>query len=86
MEFPGGLEVKDFVLSLLWLGLDPWPRSFCILWSWPKKKKKRNEMIKLSEEGMLKAKKTRLLVPVGQIVNAKEKSFGSFKINLLEYS
>ena len=38
MEFSsGGLEVKDSVLSLLWLWLllwlrfDPWPRNFPIL-------------------------------------------------------
>ena len=31
--------IKDPVLSLLWLGFDPWPRNFCILWAWPKKKK-----------------------------------------------
>ena len=24
-EFPGSLAVKDLVLSLLWLELDPWP-------------------------------------------------------------
>ena len=27
-EFPGGLAVKDLVLSLLWLGFDPRPRDF----------------------------------------------------------
>ena len=26
-EFPGGLVVKDLVLSLLWLGFYPWPRD-----------------------------------------------------------
>ena len=25
VEFPGGLVVKDMVLSLLWLGFDFWP-------------------------------------------------------------
>ena len=36
MEFPGGLMVKDSVLSLLWLrlllwlGLDPWPGNVCM--------------------------------------------------------
>ena len=29
-EFPGGLSIKDPVLSLLWHGLDPWPRNFCM--------------------------------------------------------
>ena len=39
-------QVKDPVLSLLWLvsplwhGFDPWPRNFHILWVWPKKGKK----------------------------------------------
>ena len=34
---PGGLVVKDLVLSLLWLGslkwhgFDPWPRNLCML-------------------------------------------------------
>ena len=41
MEFPGGLVVKDSVLSLLWLGLNFWPRNFCRLWAQPKKKKKK---------------------------------------------
>ena len=33
--------VKDLVLSLQWLRsllwyvLDPWPRNFCMLWAWP---------------------------------------------------
>ena len=31
-KFPGGLGVKDLVLSLLWLGFDPWPRKFCMSW------------------------------------------------------
>ena len=31
-EFPGGLAVKDSVLSLLWVGFDPWPRNFCTPW------------------------------------------------------
>lgn len=26
-EFPGGLAVKDPVLSLLWQGVNPWPRE-----------------------------------------------------------
>ena len=39
-DFPGGLEVKDLALSLLWLGSDSWPRNFCKPWAWPKKKKK----------------------------------------------
>ena len=26
--FPGDLAVKDSVLSLLWLSLDPWPGNF----------------------------------------------------------
>ena len=44
-EFPGGLAVKDLVLSLLWLesllwlGFNPWYRYFCILRVQPKKKK-----------------------------------------------
>ena len=46
-EFPGGLVVKDPVLSLLcfasqlWHGFDPSPRNFCMLWMQPKKKKKK---------------------------------------------
>ena len=35
-EFPGSSAVKDPVLSLLWLGLDPCPKNFCILQAWPK--------------------------------------------------
>ena len=32
MGFPGGLAVKDSVLSMLWLWLDPWPErtSTCL--------------------------------------------------------
>ena len=39
-------QVKDPVLSLLWLwlqlwcGFNPWPRNFYMPWAWPKKKKK----------------------------------------------
>ena len=42
-EFPGGLVVKDLMMSLLWLGYRPWSRSFWILWAGPKKKKKKKE-------------------------------------------
>lgn len=40
-QFPGDLEVKDSVLSLMWLrsllwpGLDPWSGNFCMLQVWP---------------------------------------------------
>ena len=34
-EFPGGLVVKDLVLSLLWLEFDPMPGKFCIQWVRP---------------------------------------------------
>ena len=51
LEFPGGLEVKDLALSLLWLRLllwhrfDPWPRNFRMLWvpTHNQKKKKKKE-------------------------------------------
>ena len=39
--------VRDPVLSLQWLGsllwhgLDPWPGNFCVLWARTKKKKKK---------------------------------------------
>ena len=39
-EFPGGLAVKDSMLSLLWLGFNPWPRNFYTPWVWEKKIKK----------------------------------------------
>ena len=32
-------QVKDPVLSRQWLGLNPWPRNFCMPWVWPKEKK-----------------------------------------------
>ena len=38
LEFPGGLAIKDLVLSLLWLRFDPWPGNFHMPWAWPKKK------------------------------------------------
>ena len=31
--FPGGLEVKDPALSLLWCRFDPWPKNFSMLWA-----------------------------------------------------
>ena len=34
-EFPGGLAVKDLV-SLLWLGFNPWPRNLYMPWTQPK--------------------------------------------------
>ena len=49
MEFPGGLVVKDWVLSLLWLALllwlrllrfESWPGNFFVLQAHPKNKKK----------------------------------------------
>ena len=44
-EFPGGLVVKDLKLALLWLWSDLWPRKFCMLQVWPKKKKSTVELI-----------------------------------------
>ena len=38
-EFPGGHEVKDSVLSLLWCRFNPLPRSFHMPQAWPNKKK-----------------------------------------------
>ena len=31
-EFPGGLVAKDLALRLLWLGFDPSPGNFYVLW------------------------------------------------------
>ena len=42
------LAVKDSALSLMWLGLSPWPGNFHIPWAQPKKKKKKK---KNSDEG-----------------------------------
>ena len=46
-ELPGGLAVKDLMLSLLWLRFDPWPGSFhmsaCHGYSQKKKKKKKKK-------------------------------------------
>lgn len=32
LEFPGGILVKDFALSLLWLEFDHWSGNFCVPW------------------------------------------------------
>ena len=40
-ELPGGLAVKDLVLSLLQLGFDLWPGNLGVQWAWPKKKKRK---------------------------------------------
>lgn len=39
LESHGGLVVKDSVLSLLWLVLNPWPRNFCVQRIGQRKKK-----------------------------------------------
>ena len=37
-EFPGGVVVKDWVLSsLLWPGFSPWPGNSCLTQGQPKK-------------------------------------------------
>ena len=43
LEFPGGLAIKDLVLSLLWLWFDPWLRNFHIPQACQKKKKKKKK-------------------------------------------
>ena len=49
VEFPGGLAVKDSVLSLLWLRFHRWPGNLWMLQAWPKQKnirrKKRKKLI-----------------------------------------
>ena len=37
-EFPGGLVVKDPVLSLLWLRFEPWPENWHTVGKAKKKK------------------------------------------------
>ena len=39
LAFLGGLSVKDPSLSLLWLGFDPWPGNFHLLWTCQNKKR-----------------------------------------------
>ena len=39
-EFPGGREVEDSVLSLLWLKINPWLSNLCKPHVWPKTNKK----------------------------------------------
>ena len=36
-------QFKDLVLSLPWLGFDPWPGNFHMLWVQPKNKKIKTE-------------------------------------------
>ena len=36
-------QVKDLVLSLLWLGFEPWPRAFYMPQGQSKKKKKKKK-------------------------------------------
>ena len=43
-EFPGGLVVKDLVLSLLWLRFDPWSGNLCMPWVWLERKKKDRDL------------------------------------------
>ena len=49
LEFPGGLMVKDLMLSLLWLWVTAMAQvqslaqDFCRPQVWPKKKKKRKK-------------------------------------------
>ena len=38
-KFPGGLVVKDLMLSLLWHRFDSWPQNVCMLWAQLKKRK-----------------------------------------------
>ena len=40
LSFPGAQQVKDLVLSLLWLESDPWPGNLCKPQVWPKNKNK----------------------------------------------
>ena len=42
-EFPGGLVVKDLVLSLLWLGFYPWPRDLSYAVGIAKKRKEKKK-------------------------------------------
>ena len=36
VKCPGGLDVKNLALSLLWHEFNPWPRNFHMLQVWPK--------------------------------------------------
>ena len=54
LEFPGGLVVKESVLSLLWLGFDPWPRNFHMVPAGSKKKKERKKHTKFFSDRLAK--------------------------------
>ena len=40
-QFPGGLAIKDLVLSLQWLRFNPGPENFCMLQALLKNKNKK---------------------------------------------
>ena len=47
LEFPGGLEVKDPILSPLWCGFDPWSGNFGMCRCGQKINKVLNDFLKL---------------------------------------
>ena len=53
MEFPGGLAVKDSVLSLLWHEFNPWPRELPHAVGVTKKKKRETDFKKFPKVGVL---------------------------------
>ena len=52
-EFPGGLMVKDLVLSLLWLGFDSKPTSLLYAMSMAKRKGKEKSHFSLFEMAII---------------------------------
>ena len=57
LEFPGGLAVKDSVLSLLRHWFNPWPRDICRLRAWLKEKERKKERKKEREREREKERK-----------------------------
>ena len=49
-DFLGGLAVKDSALSLLWLGLDPWPRELLHAMGSAKTKETKKERAQMNRQ------------------------------------
>lgn len=59
LEFPGGLLIKDLVLSLLEFRFSPCPGNFHMPQEWPKRKKKKERQEERQEGRQKRGKEGR---------------------------
>ena len=75
LKFPGGLAVKDLVLSLLWLGFGPWTRNLGMLWVQPRNIFKIKKKFEYKNNSSLRIASLRIMSSASMFIHSFNKYF-----------